>query len=143
MKRNAVTLENFLELSKEEQEIVLDTISKSIWVFNDELRGVDFNIDSYYERRMAERDPKIQWPKNLSKKERVLCKIALLTKVLHNCSYADEDVYNWCKGFMYSIKNNIFKPKETSWRGLSKIEALILNSIYESLIRCYQQQIVF
>lgn len=137
---------NFLECSEQEQAMVLKTISENVWSFNDELRGIDFNIESYYERRIADRDPAITWPKNLSKKERVLCKITLLTKLLRNCSSSNTDndyIYHWCSNFVYSIKNNIFKPKDSTWKGLSKIEALILNSIYESLTRCYRQQIVF
>jgi hypothetical protein len=140
-------LQNFLELSDREREMVLQLISETIWVFDDELRGYDFIVEAYYNARIQDRDPSIKWPEKLSKKERVICKMNMLKKILKCCQASEPEsdwIYNVCRGIVFSITNNIFKSNtESKWPGLSDIEASVLNCIYTSLIKSYENQIVF
>jgi hypothetical protein len=142
-----MTVDQYRSFSGEEQELLLRTLADHTWEFKFPTPAHLFNMDHYIDLRMQQRkdNSNITWPEKLSKKEMVLCKIAMIKDVLSSVNIVQQDYVtdtaayaNAMVLFMKSIEKEVYAfqtSKEVKWPGLASDAAQILNSLYKSLYK--------
>jgi hypothetical protein len=107
------------------------------------------DIDTYFKERFEERakNTAITWPKELSKKEQVICKLKMIQTMLTALQEASEEARVMkltCLAFIKSVQQEIYKHKSTKdgpkWEGLDSDAANILNLIYIPVYECFEKQ---
>jgi hypothetical protein len=142
-----MTVDQYRSFSVEEQELLLRTLADHTWEFKFPTPVHLFDMDHYIDLRMQQRklNSIITWPEKLSKKEMVLCKIAMIKDVLSSVNIVQQDYVtdtvayaNAMVLFMKSIEKEVYAfqtSKEVKWPGLASDAAQILNSLYKSLYK--------
>lgn len=107
------------------------------------------NINCYIEERMKDRPD--HWSKELSKKEKVLCKIAMIDKMLTWLDYTSsvgEHFHHLMKSYISVLRASIHKfPTKSKdghyikWPGISSDDASILNELYLHANKLYQKKL--
>jgi len=117
---------------------VPDTVSRSV-----------IEIDTYYEERKREREQMstITWPEKLSKKESVVCRLKMMMAMLHAATCPDDDCEAMKKLSLIFIKsaiNDVFTHKSSAtgpkWPGLNADGTVLLNCIYNRVLKSYEKK---
>lgn len=106
-----------------------------------------FDIERYYNMRFEQRKlkPEIAWPKHLSKKEKVLCKLNMVEDILKhtlacttksNTSIFKSDTIGIAIHFLKEEKANCYVD---GWNGISDTSANALNDLYTLLVKSYNE----
>jgi hypothetical protein len=142
-----MTLDQYRTFSDEERELLLRTLADHTWEFKFPTPANLFDMDHYIGLRMQQRkqNTNITWPEKLSKKEMVLCKIAMMQDVLANVNLVQQDYVtdtaayaNAMAIFLKSVTKEVYAfqtSKEVKWPGLSTDAAHILNALFKSLYK--------
>jgi len=110
------------------------------------------DINTYINQRMEERKrkPEILWPATLSKKEMIICKIAMIEKLVRTSSFVHADPIINFSELIKDIKSEIYSSyvevtKGTkSWKefpGLRPEVAALLNTIYKVFYKIYYHEL--
>jgi len=139
-----MTLEQYKSFSETEKNQLHFAYSIHVWTFKypvpDNL--LDFNYYEQARRIQRAKSSGITWPEHLSKKEIVLCKIAMLRRalsfVVHDkVNHADAAIMHLAVvTFLKDVEREIFAFKssaESKWPGLDPDVAKVLNALYKSL----------
>jgi hypothetical protein len=106
-----------------------------------------FNIETYYELRIKARTPDRSWPKDLSKKEKILCKIAMI-KAMLSASITIEDseasAITTALAFLRSVESEIYSHKSVAggpkFEGIPKDAAEVISGFYVNLLKAFQKK---
>lgn len=113
--------------------------SDTIFSFRQTISRDAFDIDNYYNARFDQRKlkPEIAWPKHLSKKEKVICKLNMLGDILkHSNATNPTGVIGVAKHFLKEETANCYTAE---WNGISETSAATLNDLYASLVKSYNE----
>lgn len=157
-----MTLDEILKFSEEDLttyiQIMQNQLNECVPVFESLEKSVSIiDIETYYEARFAERrnKPEILWPKELSKRERIICKANMLLSML-NTLIVDtpnkDTAVDSAKVFVKSIIKDSYQSTVTktnkktqeeykTYDGIPPRAAEVLNVIYHSIIEKFQGNI--
>jgi len=161
-----MTLTQFKTFSDTEKQQLIDLYSTHAWDFKYPLPKDLFDTEYYMNQRFEARKkkPDTIWPENLSKKEKVLCKIAMLRRIMAYVSMdrnSDSRVLGLAViTFLKDLEQEIFGNNNTSidpptqstgyntkisypkFEGLDPEIAKVLNALYKSLSNSYKKPII-
>lgn len=149
--------DEYVVLSSEEKIQFLDLLKqyityKDAYDIDSTITLSDIDIQSYYDKRHEERkNSPVNWPPNLSKKETILCKLALIKFLLEHVNPGTPDagvMIASAKIFVQTLTSSIIRitPATASkvgyvFQGLEKDVAEILNVIYELIIPYFEKHL--
>lgn len=118
-----------------------------VFSFKQTISSDAFDIERYYNMRFEQRKlkPDIPWPKHLSKKEKVLCKLNMVEDILKHTlactttcgtSIFKSGVIGIAIHFLKEEKANCY---EDGWNGISDTSADALNDLYALLVKSYNE----
>ena len=159
-----MTLEQYRNLSKEDQESLMSMIRDIEYPTPNKYPFNFWDIEFYYKKRYKEREKNtnISWPANLSKKEQVICKIDMMRTLLEASAHSysgkvqidmhemtrDEgqqlELINLMIMFCNSVEKEIYRHKSSidgpKWAGIPSDAAAILNVLYKPLVKSFQKK---
>lgn len=159
-----MTLEQYRNLSKEDQESLMSMIRDIEYPTPNKYPFNFWDIEFYYKKRYKEREKNtnISWPANLSKKEQVICKIDMMRTLLeasayvldskvqidmHERSAAEGDQLTFINVmimFCNSVEKEIYRHKSSidgpKWAGIPSDAAAMLNVLYKPLVKSFQKK---
>ena len=150
----SLTVNAFQNLSELEKAILYQSVEielPKIYVIPAAACRAWIDIETYKLARFDARNakPEIQWPKDLSKKELVLCKLNMIHLLFSEAtSSSDEsikDIVNMFISFIADVKSDIYRHKSSieapKWAGLAPDVAELLNRLFKPLLKEYQKKI--
>ena len=159
-----MTLEQYRNLSKEDQESLMSMIRDIDYPVPNKYPFNFWDIEFYYKKRYKEREKNtnISWPANLSKKEQVICKIDMMRTLLEASAHSysgkvqidmhemtrDEcqqlELINLMIMFCNSVEKEIYRHKSSidgpKWAGIPSDAAAMLNVLYKPLVKSFQKK---
>jgi len=154
-----MTADQYREFSNSEQEqffMYLDSIEFEIPDHVTEFQTSMLSVDWYYDQRLKEREnrPEIAWPVNLSKKEKIICKLKMVQNLLeylyqsYNVEVENLKIIEMLIKFIKSVISEVYSQDRMSRKdgrignflGIQKDVAKVINAIYTKLIKCFQQK---
>jgi hypothetical protein len=154
-----MTADQYREFSNSDQEqffMYLDSIEFEIPDHVNEFQTSMLSVDWYYDQRLKEREkrPEIAWPVNLSKKEKIICKLKMVQNLLeylyqsYNVEVENLKIIEMLIKFIKSVISEVHSQDRMSrqdgrigqFLGIQKDVAKVINAIYTKLIKCFQQK---
>lgn len=145
-----MTIEQFRNFSATEKDNILTIYGNYTWDYKFPIPDDLFKFEYYTSQRFEQRkkNPNVIWPADLSKKEKVLCKIAMLKRVILwvRINSSDDRILTIAiDTFLKAIETEIYgykydKNQQTAWPGLSEDLAQVLNVLYKSFIKSLQKK---
>lgn len=142
-----MNLVQFKSFSQVEKEQCIKLYESEQWTFKYPLPADLFDIEFYYNLRFDQRkkNTNVTWPEKLSTREKTVCKINMLRRIL---TYVSTDrtadtriLHRAVDTFLKDINQEILAFKATrdsTYRGLDPEIAKVLNALYTSLSNSFK-----
>lgn len=129
------------QLSSSDLRLLKTVFEKALFQFDSYITAETFDIEHYYKDRHEQRlkRPDIVWPKNLSKKERILCKLSMLIEISKHVTSSDANDIEINDVIFKYLKRSYNECHSQGWSGVTPEDAEVMNSLHAAYVKSYSK----